>query len=50
MTAGATIFALMPLALGMSEGALISKGLAVVVIGGLIYLDAADPGGRADCI
>lgn len=36
MTAGATIFALMPLALGMSEGALISKGLAVVVIGGLI--------------
>jgi multidrug efflux pump subunit AcrB len=36
MTAGATIFALMPLALGMSEGTLISKGLAVVVIGGLI--------------
>ena len=36
MTAGATIFALLPLALGMSEGALISKGLAVVVIGGLI--------------
>jgi len=28
MTAGATIFALMPLALGMSEGTLISKGLA----------------------
>ncbi len=36
MTAGATIFALVPLAMGMSEGALISKGLAVVVIGGLI--------------
>ncbi|GIP35712.1 efflux RND transporter permease subunit [Paenibacillus sp. J2TS4] len=36
MTAGATIFALMPLAMGMSKGALISKGLAVVVIGGLI--------------
>ncbi len=36
MTAGATIFALLPLALGMSEGTLISKGLAVVVIGGLI--------------
>ena len=36
MTAGATIFALFPLALGMSEGALISKGLAVVVIGGLL--------------
>jgi multidrug efflux pump subunit AcrB len=36
MTAGATIFALLPLALGLSEGTLISKGLAVVVIGGLI--------------
>ncbi|MFD0868234.1 MULTISPECIES: efflux RND transporter permease subunit [Paenibacillus] len=36
MTAGATIFALMPLAMGFSKGALISKGLAVVVIGGLI--------------
>ncbi|SDC76542.1 Multidrug efflux pump subunit AcrB [Paenibacillus sp. UNCCL117] len=35
MTAGATIIALMPLALGFSKGALISKGLAVVVIGGL---------------
>lgn len=36
MTAIATIFALLPLALGMGEGALISKGLAVVVIGGLM--------------
>jgi len=35
MTAGATIFALLPLALGFSEETLISKGLAVVVIGGL---------------
>lgn len=35
MTAGATIFALLPLALGFSKGAFISKGLAVVVIGGL---------------
>ena len=35
MTAGATVFALMPLAMGFSEGTLISKGLAVVVIGGL---------------
>lgn len=35
MTAGATVFALMPLALGMSKGTIISKGLAVVVIGGL---------------
>ncbi|WP_284645136.1 efflux RND transporter permease subunit [Paenibacillus silviterrae] len=35
MTAGATIFALMPLALGLSKGTIISKGLAVVVIGGL---------------
>jgi multidrug efflux pump subunit AcrB len=35
MTAGATIIALMPLALGFSKGTLISKGLAVVVIGGL---------------
>ncbi|MDO3678083.1 efflux RND transporter permease subunit [Paenibacillus ehimensis] len=35
MTAGATIIALLPLALGFSKGALISKGLAVVVIGGL---------------
>lgn len=36
MTAGATIFALLPLALGLSEGTIISQGLAVVVIGGLI--------------
>ncbi|MVO99332.1 efflux RND transporter permease subunit [Paenibacillus lutrae] len=36
MTAGATVFALMPLALGLSQGTIISKGLAVVVIGGLI--------------
>jgi multidrug efflux pump subunit AcrB len=35
MTAGATIIALMPLGLGLSKGTLISKGLAVVVIGGL---------------
>ncbi|MDM5187021.1 efflux RND transporter permease subunit [Bacillus sp. DX4.1] len=35
MTAGATIIALLPLAFGMSKGTLISKGLAVVVIGGL---------------
>jgi multidrug efflux pump subunit AcrB len=35
MTAGATIMAMMPLALGFSKGTLISKGLAVVVIGGL---------------
>lgn len=36
MTAIATIFALAPLAAGFAEGALISQGLAVVVIGGLI--------------
>lgn len=37
MTAGATIMALVPLALGLSdEGALIGKGLGIVVIGGLI--------------
>ncbi|NRF90829.1 efflux RND transporter permease subunit [Paenibacillus frigoriresistens] len=37
MTAGATIMALVPLALGISgEGGLIGKGLGVVVIGGLI--------------
>ncbi|SFF46491.1 Multidrug efflux pump subunit AcrB [Paenibacillus algorifonticola] len=36
MTAGATIVAMIPLAMGTGEGVLISKGLAVVVIGGLI--------------
>ncbi|MDP4146064.1 MAG: efflux RND transporter permease subunit [Bacillota bacterium] len=36
MTAIATIMALLPLALGFSEGALISQGLGVVVIGGLV--------------
>ncbi|TDF92595.1 efflux RND transporter permease subunit [Paenibacillus piri] len=36
MTAGATVLSLLPLGLGFSEGSLISKGLAVVVIGGLI--------------
>ncbi|MNW05293.1 Swarming motility protein SwrC [compost metagenome] len=35
MTAAATIVAMVPLALGLSHGTLISKGLAVVVIGGL---------------
>ncbi|MEW9698035.1 efflux RND transporter permease subunit [Paenibacillus sp. SI8] len=35
MTAGATIIALLPLGLGLSKGTVISKGLAVVVIGGL---------------
>ncbi|MFE5320405.1 efflux RND transporter permease subunit [Paenibacillus sp. NPDC056579] len=35
MTAGATVVALIPLALGLTKGTLISKGLAVVVIGGL---------------
>lgn len=36
MTAGATVVALIPMALGDSEGGLVSKGLAVVVIGGLL--------------
>ncbi|GGI98670.1 multidrug transporter AcrB [Alicyclobacillus cellulosilyticus] len=36
MTAIATICALLPLAFGASEGVLISQGLAVVVIGGLV--------------
>ncbi|GGI44533.1 swarming motility protein SwrC [Paenibacillus marchantiophytorum] len=35
MTAGATVMALMPLALSLSKGTIVSKGLAVVVIGGL---------------
>ncbi|MCR8634899.1 efflux RND transporter permease subunit [Paenibacillus radicis (ex Xue et al. 2023)] len=35
MTAGATVLALTPLGLGLSKGTIISKGLAVVVIGGL---------------
>lgn len=36
MTAIATICALLPLAFGFAEGSLISQGLAVVVIGGLV--------------
>ncbi len=36
MTAVATICALLPLAVGASDGVLISQGLAVVVIGGLV--------------
>jgi multidrug efflux pump subunit AcrB len=36
MTALATIFALMPLALGLSEGAIIAEQLGIVVIGGLL--------------
>ncbi len=36
MTAGATIAAMVPLTLGLTKGELISKSLAVVVIGGLI--------------
>jgi predicted RND superfamily exporter protein len=35
MTATATILALLPLALGLTEGALIASELAIVVIGGL---------------
>ena len=35
MTAVSTIFALLPLGLGLSEGGLISQSLAVTVIGGL---------------
>ncbi len=36
MTAIATICALLPMSFGMSEGALLSQSLAIVVIGGLI--------------
>ncbi|MGG4495422.1 efflux RND transporter permease subunit [Brevibacillus reuszeri] len=36
MTAVATIAAMLPLALGFSEGSLLSQGLSVVVIGGLL--------------
>lgn len=36
MTALATIFALLPLALGLSRGALIAESLGTVVIGGLV--------------
>ncbi|MGF1646990.1 MAG: efflux RND transporter permease subunit [Kineosporiaceae bacterium] len=36
MTAAVTVGALSPLALGLSEGALLSVGLATVVIGGLV--------------
>lgn len=36
MTALTTIGALLPLAMGMGDGILISQGLAVVVVGGLI--------------
>ncbi|QQE75067.1 efflux RND transporter permease subunit [Brevibacillus composti] len=36
MTAVATIAAMLPLALGFSEGSLLSKGLSTVVIGGLL--------------
>lgn len=36
MTAVATIMALLPLGLGLSEGTLMSKGLSIVVIGGLL--------------
>jgi multidrug efflux pump subunit AcrB len=35
MTAFATIFALLPLAVGLSEGAIIASELGTVVIGGL---------------
>lgn len=37
MTAIATVMALMPLALGFSKGSLISQGLGIVVIGGLVF-------------
>lgn len=37
MTAIATVMALIPLALGFSKGSLISQGLGIVVIGGLVF-------------
>lgn len=37
MTAISTIMALIPLALGFSHGSLISQGLGIVVIGGLVF-------------
>jgi HAE1 family hydrophobic/amphiphilic exporter-1 len=40
MTAIATVMALMPLALGFSEGAVISQGLGIIVIGGLVVSTA----------
>ena len=49
MTAVATIFALIPMALGLTgSGGFISQPLAIVVIGGLRQLDAADAGAGAD--
>ncbi len=36
MTAVATMVALLPLAMGLSEGTMMSKGLSIVVIGGLL--------------
>jgi len=43
MTAVATILALMPVALGFSEGSIIAAELGTVVIGGLFSLDGPDP-------
>ena len=37
MTAISTVMALIPLALGFSHGSLISEGLGIVVIGGLVF-------------
>lgn len=37
MTAISTVMALIPLALGFSHGSLISQGLGIVVIGGLVF-------------
>jgi multidrug efflux pump subunit AcrB len=36
MTAIATVFALLPLAIGLSKGAIIASELGTVVIGGLV--------------